>query len=315
MISVVMACHNGTAYIEKQLLSVAAQTRLPDEVIICDDCSDDGTAELCENFIKEHKLSGWQVYKNAHNMGFCLNFFGAMEKAKGDIVFLCDQDDIWLPEKIEKMAAEMEKDKEILCLACRYDIIDKNDNLLPRSSVRYAEFKEQDKFTDITVNSLIGCSWIRGFSMCYSSALKPYLKPLELKDLLAHDWLINITAAGAGKARFINTVLTNYRSHGNNASLSAGRSRRRRIDGLSQSVAAHEYVLGLDLKNLTLKDKKSLSRQIRFEKKRLAAIKNKNIFIWAFLVTSLSRYRRYYKGFASGIRVWLGDLAYILRKD
>lgn len=311
MISVVLACHNGTKYIEKQLQSIAAQTLAPDEVIICDDCSTDNTVQLCKSFIEQNGLKGWQVYENEKNLGFCLNFFSAIEKAKGDIIFLCDQDDIWLPEKCEKMTAAMKADPDILSLACRYDIIDGKDNPLPRSSVRFAEFDGSKEFAEITAESLVGCSYVRGFSMCFSSKIKENLKPLELKDLLAHDWLINFVAALQGKACFLNCVLTKYRSHGNNASLSAKRSIKRRIDGLEQSVAAHEYLLGLALPNMTEKLKKSIQKQIRFEKLRLKLLCEHNILYWFKLAFYLPRYARCYKQALSAARVWLGDLAYI----
>lgn len=313
-ISVVLACHNGSKYIVEQLSSILGGTRLPDEVIICDDMSSDNTVELCRNFINENGLTSWKVFENKKNLGFCLNFFRAMEKATGDIIFLCDQDDIWLPEKCEKMAAVMEENEDILSLACRYDIIDANGAPLPRSSVRYAEFNETEKITDIPFCSLIGCSWIRGFSMCYKKSIAPYLKPMDLKDLLAHDWLINAVASGMGHACFINEVLNKYRSHGSNASLSAKRSRQRRCDGLEQSINAHEYLLQCDLKNLTARDKKDLQKQIKFETKRLHAVKNRSLITWMLLFFSPKCYKRYYKDRFSGLRVWLGDLMYIIRK-
>lgn len=313
MISVVLACHNGTKYIKKQLQSIAAQTLLPDEVIICDDCSTDTTVELCREFIEQNNLKGWHVFENEKNLGFCLNFFSAIEKAQGDIIFLCDQDDIWLPDKCEVMVAAMKAHPDILSLACRYDIIDGEDNLLPRSSVRYAEFDESTEFSDITPQSLVGCSYVRGFSMCFSAKIKENLKPLELKDLLAHDWLINFVAALQGRAAFINKVLTKYRSHGNNASLSAKRSMRRRVDGLAQSVTAHEYLLGLNLPNMTEKLKKSINKQIRFEKLRLKLLREHNILRWLQLGAFLPRYALYYKQALSGLRVWLGDLAYVIK--
>ena len=310
MISVVLACHNGTKYIEKQLLSIAAQTLVPDEVIICDDCSTDGTVQLCKEFIEQRGLKGWKVYENEKNLGFCLNFFSAIEKATGDIIFLCDQDDIWLPEKCEKMVAAMQANPDILSLACRYDIIDGEDNPLPRNSVRFAEFDESKEFCEITAESLVGCSYV---SMCFSSKIKENLKPLELKDLLAHDWLINFVAALQSRACFLNHVLTKYRSHGNNASLSAKRSIKRRIDGLEQSVVAHEYLLGLNLPNMTEKLKKSIQKQIRFEKLRLKLLCEHNILCWFKLAFYLLRYTRCYKRALSGLRVWLGDLAYITK--
>ena len=74
-ISVIMASFNGISrYIAEQLDSIRTQTRTPDEVIICDDCSTDGTVEFCNEYISRYNLSGWRVFQNEKNLGFAKNF-------------------------------------------------------------------------------------------------------------------------------------------------------------------------------------------------------------------------------------------------
>ncbi|MBQ7733225.1 MAG: glycosyltransferase [Synergistaceae bacterium] len=73
-VSVIMASFNGIKYIGEQLDSIRTQSRTPDEVIICDDCSSDGTFEFCKDYISRYNLSGWRVFQNEKNLGFAKNF-------------------------------------------------------------------------------------------------------------------------------------------------------------------------------------------------------------------------------------------------
>lgn len=111
--SIILSSYNGKKYIKEQLQSIMAQTLMPDEVIIVDDCSTDSTVEVCNSFIEEHKLDNWKVIPNAVNKGWAENFSDAFLIASGDLIFPCDQDDIWLEDKIEKMTSVMKSHPEI----------------------------------------------------------------------------------------------------------------------------------------------------------------------------------------------------------
>lgn len=99
LISVAMATFNGEKYILEQLESIARQTLLPGECVICDDGSTDATIELINNFKKKAPFEV-RLYKNNNRLGLIKNFEKALGLCKGDIVFLSDQDDVWIPEKI-----------------------------------------------------------------------------------------------------------------------------------------------------------------------------------------------------------------------
>ena len=104
MISVVMATYNGERYVEKQLQSILNQSLMPDEVIIRDDGSNDSTVQIVQEFIKKHNLSSWEIKINEENLGYRKNFANLLSLANGDYIFLSDQDDEWLGDKIEKMS-------------------------------------------------------------------------------------------------------------------------------------------------------------------------------------------------------------------
>lgn len=118
--SVVLCSYNGEKYIECQLESLLKQTVQPDEVLIFDDRSTDRTVEIIKNFIEKNSLKTWKVVVNEKNMGWKKNFIQAFEKVQGEIIFPCDQDDIWDKMKIEKMSGILQSDSKVQVLAANY---------------------------------------------------------------------------------------------------------------------------------------------------------------------------------------------------
>lgn len=161
-VSVLMTTYNGEKYISEQLESILRQSRQADEVIICDDCSGDGTVGVIKDFIYKNELVNWTLYQNKENKGWRRNFIEGLQYTSGDVIFFSDQDDIWLPHKIEKMTDIMEKSKRIHCLAGTFIRVDgegkefekqKGDNAsLPKYSKKRIPFSK--KFNTLI---LLGC--------------------------------------------------------------------------------------------------------------------------------------------------------------
>ncbi|KRN44115.1 glycosyltransferase [Limosilactobacillus ingluviei] len=119
--SVVISAYNGKRYIIEQLESIRQQSQPVDEVLIADDCSTDGTPELVQAYIDQHHLAGWHVEVNTVNKGWRRNFMEAMWASTGDVVFSCDQDDLWHLDKVKLMTATLTAHPEISLLTSNYD--------------------------------------------------------------------------------------------------------------------------------------------------------------------------------------------------
>ncbi|HFI0749913.1 TPA: glycosyltransferase, partial [Streptococcus suis] len=89
-ISVAMTTYNGEDFIVPQMDSIRCQTMAPDEVIIVDDCSNDRTIELVEDYINRYNLYNWKIILNTENIGWRKNFRKALFSTTGDIIFLAD---------------------------------------------------------------------------------------------------------------------------------------------------------------------------------------------------------------------------------
>lgn len=98
MISVCMATYNGEKYIKEQIDSILCQIGDEDELIISDDGSTDNTINVVEKTYVDRRI---KIIHNEGNHGYTPNFYNALKQAKGEYIFLSDQDDVWLPNKVE----------------------------------------------------------------------------------------------------------------------------------------------------------------------------------------------------------------------
>ncbi len=122
-ISIAMATYNGARFLEEQLASLANQSLLPDELVIVDDLSQDNTISLAESF-RECAPFTVRIYQNPTNLGFVSNFSRVLSHCKGDLVFLCDQDDVWFPQKLETIARLSEAKTNVHLFLCDAEITD-----------------------------------------------------------------------------------------------------------------------------------------------------------------------------------------------
>lgn len=180
-LSAVLACYNGEKYIEKQLNSILDQSRKIDEVIVTDDRSSDRTVELVNRCLAACPPKNWKCEINETNLGFAENFRKALEQATGDLIFLCDQDDIWKQDRAEQMAAIMECHPEIGLLNTDYASFRDGENLLMGDYCECAE-----KPVQIRLNRHTFFLRYPGCVMCVRKSFYDKVKDLWIKGW-AHD--------------------------------------------------------------------------------------------------------------------------------
>lgn len=276
MISVLLCSYNGEKYIEKQLESILEQTILPDEVIIQDDCSKDRTVSICENFIDSHNLN-WTIIKNTENLGYRLNFITGIKKTSGDIVFLCDQDDIWGNKKIEIMSKLMKKDS-IKSLASTYDLIDEEDNVVKKHMKH--PYRNINGIRKIKTKEFYRFPQYLGMTMAIKRDVIDAVD-LDYADVVTHDVFLNYYAARVNGLYFLDKALTKRRSIGTNTSQMVKEKqlneqyKNDRLRIASNILNTLNLFQTLDEKN-NLKKDENLENEIKIQDRRVEYLKSGN---------------------------------------
>lgn len=202
-----MTTYNGEKYLREQLDSLYSQTLLPDEIVVIDDCSTDSTTKILEEY---HINKGLIYIINEVNLGVNKNFEKAIKICQGEYIAICDQDDIWLPNKIEKSInklKELEKNNlPSLVTSNRIDI-DKRGNIIYRPKQK----DDSDEYYASLFNHLM-----QGCTIFMNRKLLDYILPLPDKKEIMYDVFIGLTASMVGNKYNIDEPLMYYRRHENN---------------------------------------------------------------------------------------------------
>lgn len=213
MISIAMCTFNGEKYIKEQIESIINQSLIPDEIVICDDCSKDNTV----NIIKE-TLDNWfgKIYLvvNEKNLGYRKNFEKAISLCNGDIIFLSDQDDVWNRNKIEIMFNALNNSSDAILAFHDVEIVDENLNLIKKSFWKLLKFDYQ-KFLQSDFRRVFEGNVVQGSACVFRKELFNCARPFP--EAAVHDEWLGLVALTKGKIIPINKSLAKYRQSGNNA--------------------------------------------------------------------------------------------------
>jgi glycosyltransferase involved in cell wall biosynthesis len=209
MISVCIATYNGEKHIRKQLDSIIPQLGVDDEIIVSDDNSSDNTINIIESF-NDKRI---RIFKNNKSKGVIHNVENCLEKANGKTIFLADQDDVWVPNKIE-ICSNILKSYDLVVSDCY--VTDENLNIL-YNSFYLVNNSRKTKFGALMKNSYLGCC------MAFNRNILDKVLPFPAKIPMHDIWIGNI-AAFYYSVKFIPDKLIYYRRHGNNASTASENS-------------------------------------------------------------------------------------------
>ena len=311
IISIAIAAYNGEKYIAQQIESLLNQTLLPDEIIICDDSDNDLTFNAVQKFSSDSRI---KYFKNPSSLGIVENFEKAVKLCRGDYIFLCDQDDVWLPEKVEVMCNMLEADEKLDLVFCNSILTDGNLEKLNKT------LWDLRKFTPAMQKKLaaggalevfcrrVVCS---GHNIAFKRRMLEYVLPFpDLAPFYPDTWLA-FSAAFNGKVQALDRILTLYRVHNANNSTPAGAAWQGAAKARRTSAAKRNQLLAEEIlkrsKINELSKRKMMEKFADHHQKR--SLYSSNIFIRA--VQALGQlFALKYTRYSNGFRTFAADVIF-----
>lgn len=207
LVSIALATYNGSLYLREQLDSLLEQTYQNFEIVITDDGSTDDTVSILEEY--SQKDTRVRYSKNSRGRGVVSNFTEAISLCRGEIVFLCDQDDVWYRDKLQKHV-DVYSDTKVMWVYNEVKLTDKDNNQIGLLTDQLPDYWTRRKLLYYTWGScILGCA---------TSYRASVLKDIWPADPLApgHDSWIQLAIYPA-KPFYIQEILQDYRQHGKNA--------------------------------------------------------------------------------------------------
>lgn len=226
-LSICVATFNGAKFIEQQLSSVLIQLQDGDEVVLADDGSNDDTVARVLSF--GHQV---RVVSTVRVGGIVSNFERVLAAASGDGIVLCDQDDVWLPGRLDLIRRSLTRHHLVMLNGLIVD-----EHLVPRGTTIFESLGTRVGFLpNLAKNSFVGCC------MAFRSELRDRVLPFP-SGVPWHDWYIGLVAEFCGHVERIDKVTMLYRRHGSNFSPTGDKSRNSLLCKLLIRLAVMRAVL------------------------------------------------------------------------
>lgn len=216
MLSVALCTYNGENFLRDQLDSVARQTLLPDELVACDDCSDDDTLAILNKFRGSAPFPV-HINRNEKNLGSSKNFEKAIRLCNGDIIALCDQDDVWKPHKLERLADVLKNNDGAGYVFSDAEVVDENLRHLGRSLWESIGFQGDLKNRFVKgaqFRCLIETHIVTGSTMAFRARTGRLAIPFPEEGNWIHDaWIAMVSSAVGYPGIALDETLVLYRQH------------------------------------------------------------------------------------------------------
>jgi len=213
--SVAMCTYGGAWFVGAQLESIAAQTRPPDEVVVCDDRSPDETARLVERFAAAASFPV-RLHVNERNLGSTKNFERAISLCDGDLIALCDQDDVWLPGKLARLEEEFRRRPRAALVFSDAEVADEAGRPTGRrlwESVGVGREELERLRAGKGLGELLSGATVTGATAALRADLRRLVLPIPEGLPLIHDAWIALLAACVAEVSAVEEPLVLYRRH------------------------------------------------------------------------------------------------------
>ena len=215
-ISVGLCTYNGADFLSDQLESIVAQSRPPDEIVICDDGSTDETQAMLKQFAAASTVPV-ALHFNEKNSGSVKNFEKAISLCRGDVIALSDQDDVWSADKLQVIEEAFHKTPNVGLVFSDAEIVDENLKPLERrmwDEIDFDAHKRKLVRAGRALEVLITGWTVTGATMAFRSNFVKLSLPIPEGIAMIHDGWIALTVAAVADVIMIEEPLIKYRQHG-----------------------------------------------------------------------------------------------------
>jgi glycosyltransferase involved in cell wall biosynthesis len=243
-ISIAMATYNGEKYLKEQMDSIYNQSHKPYEVVVCDDGSTDNTVDILSEYIDKH---GLKLFRNTQRLGYIKNFERAISICQGEYIALSDQDDIWLPNKLEILINNI---KDQLLISTDALIVNSENEVIHES---YAHFANLQIIKNEELLYYIFHPFVTGCTSLFKKDLAQRSMPFP--DFIPHDFWLALHAKKNNGLLYSPQKLIRYRQHSSNTIGATPKNRKirwrniandeikkRRIQSISNKVLMFESI-------------------------------------------------------------------------
>lgn len=214
-VSVGLCTRDGAAFLPAQLASLDAQSRPPDEVVICDDASSDETTQILEQWLSATLLR--VVFRhNSSRLGVTRNFEQAVSLCSGEVILLADQDDVLHPTKVATLAAAFERDPALACLFTDARRIAADGTPLTSTLWEHIHFTPREQqlvHRGHAIEVLARRNVATGATMAFRASWRHVLLPIPEPETMLHDRWTALVLAAAAKVDCLGQPLVDYREH------------------------------------------------------------------------------------------------------
>lgn len=300
--SVVMTTYNGERFLPEMLESLRNQTRKIDELLVFDDGSTDNTVNYIKEYIKKYELKGWTVKQNKENLGWEKNFVQGLNKASGDVIFPCDQDDIWHTNKIEMMTKAFENNSDIWLLVSGYHTFSEyGGKMAVQQPVRT---EDRNLVSRVVFDEKYYQILRPGCTMAFRKEMLPLFME-NWEPGTPHDAVLWTIASLLRKLYLYNDTFIEYRRHDNNASKKISHGYMYKVNECDRTARINEWYLNSNY--FEQKYKETIDECQKWCQYRMKLLVDKEFIYW-FKLFSL---RKYYLT----TKKYIGDLYYYTKHE
>jgi glycosyltransferase involved in cell wall biosynthesis len=212
-VSVALCTYQGERHLQEQLDSIAVQSRLPNEVVVCDDSSTDGTLGILDRF-RSRAPFPVRIHVNDKRLGPAKNFEGAIERCEGELIFLSDQDDVWHPDRLSILVPILVARPQVGAVFCDAEVVDESLLPLGYSLWEFLRFRGQlqRKFLrGEPLDILLKHNVMLGMTLGFKARFRELILPIEAE--CPHDVWIPLLIAAVADVTMVPRRLSKYRQH------------------------------------------------------------------------------------------------------